>query len=190
MGLNLRRKPPSNTPTNVTGADGEDAMNKLIATIVMGLCVFAGDAAARASDFEVRTLDGEVVPLSDYFEPGKWTMVMMWTTYCGTCRSQYPVVSEFHDKHRDSDAKVIGISLDGYAEVEKVRAYIAKKPMTFESSIAEVESLRSAYKAITEESFTGTPTYLMFNPAGDLVAHVPGLIALEDVEQYIADNSE
>ena len=80
------------------------------------------------------------------------------------------------------------MSLDGFAEVEKVRTYIANKPMTFESSIVEVEALRSAYKALTEESFTGTPTYLMFNPQGDLVAHVPGLIAVEDVERYIAEN--
>jgi thiol-disulfide isomerase/thioredoxin len=159
-------------------------------TLALAALLVAGDAAGRASDFEVRTLDGESVPLSRYFEPGKWTMVMMWTTYCGACRSQYPAVSAFHDKHRDTDAKVIGMSLDGFAEVEKVRAYIADKPMTFESSIVEVEALRSAYKALTEESFTGTPTYLMFNPAGDLVAHVPGLIAVEDVERYIAENSE
>lgn len=150
----------------------------------------AGDAAGRASDIEVRTLDGETVPLSRYFEPGKWTLVMMWTTYCGACRSQYPAVSAFHDKHRDTDAKVIGMSLDGFAESEKVRAYIADKPMTFESSIVDPDAIRAAYKVLTEESFTGTPTYLMFNPAGDLVAHVPGLIAVEDIERYIAENGD
>jgi len=166
-------------------------MKHMILSLALAVTMLVGgDAMARASDFEVRTLDGDSVPISRYFEPDKWTMVMMWTTYCGTCRSQYPAVSEFHDKHKNSDAKVIGLSLDGFAEVEKVRAYIAKKPMTFESTIVEVEALRSAYKALTEESFTGTPTYLMFNPAGDLVAHVPGLITVEDVERFIAENSE
>ena len=159
-------------------------------TLALAALLVAGDAAGRASDFEVRTLAGESVPLSRYFEPGKWTMVMLWTTYCGACRSQYPAVSAFHDKHKDTDAKVIGMSLDGFAEVDKVRAYIADKPMTFESSIVEVEAIRSAYKALTEESFTGTPTYLMFNPAGELVAHVPGLIAVEDVERYIAESEK
>ena len=55
---------------------------------------------------------------------------------------------------------------------------------------ASNEEVRAAYKALTEESFTGTPTYLMFNPAGDLVAHVPGLIAVADVERYIAENGD
>ncbi|HJP36354.1 MAG TPA: TlpA disulfide reductase family protein, partial [Gammaproteobacteria bacterium] len=159
-------------------------------SVLFALLLVSSDAAARASGFEVRTLDGAVVPLSTYFEPGKWTMVMLWTTYCGTCRSQYPVISEFHDKHKDTDAKVIGVSLDGFVEVDRVRAYIASKPMAFNSTIAEVAALRPAYKAITEEPFTGTPTYLMFDPNGALVAHVQGPLAIEDVENFIAENGE
>jgi hypothetical protein len=74
--------------------------------------------------------------------------------------------------------------------VDKVRAYIASKPITFESSIAEVAALRPAYQAITEDPFTGTPTYLMFDPDGALVAHVQGPLAIEAVEHFIAENSE
>ena len=162
---------------------------RLIAVLVALTCS-SSHTLARGSDLSVRTLTGETVPLSSYFEPGKWTMVMMWTTYCGTCSSQYPSVSAFHDKHKDADAKVIGMSLDGFAEVEKVRSYVKAKPMTFESSIVEVEALQKAYKALTEESFTGTPTYLMFNPSGELVAHVPGTLDMAAVEQFIADSTE
>lgn len=162
---------------------------RLFAVLVVLAC-FSDHSYARASDLAVRTLDGETVPLSSYFEPGKWTMVMMWTTYCGTCSSQYPSVSEFHDKHKNSDAKVIGMSLDGFAAVEKVRSYVQSKPMTFESSIVEVDAIQAAYKALTEEAFTGTPTYLMFNPRGDLVAHVPGTLDMAAVEQFIDENSE
>jgi thiol-disulfide isomerase/thioredoxin len=158
--------------------------------VFAALIVVHTNAFARASDFQVRMLDGASVPLSHFFEPDKWTMVMIWTTYCGICRSQYPAVSAFHDKHKNTDAKVIGMSLDGYAEVDKVRDYLAQNPMSFDSAIAEVETLQSAYKAITEESFTGTPTYLMFNPAGDLVAHVPGTLTIEDVERFISENGE
>ncbi|MFT4563122.1 MAG: thiol-disulfide isomerase/thioredoxin [Gammaproteobacteria bacterium] len=153
------------------------------------LILLSAQSFARGSDMPVRTLTGESVALSTYFEPGKWTMVMLWTTYCGTCSSQYPSVSAFHDKHSSSDAKVIGLSLDGYAEVEKVRSYVAAKPMTFVSGIVEVEALQDAYLALTEESFTGTPTYLMFNPVGDLIAHVPGKLRMADVERFIAENT-
>lgn len=158
--------------------------------ILFCLFVVSAETGARSSDFEVRTLGGETVPLSSFFEPDKWTMVMLWTTYCGTCRSQYPIISAFHDKHKDKDAKVIGMSLDGYAEVEKVRAYIASKPMSFASAIAETPALRSAYLQITEEKFGGTPTYLLFDPAGAMVAHAAGPVAIENIERFIAQYNE
>ena len=161
----------------------------LRALALVMLTTVALDAFARASDFEVRTLAGETVPLSHYFEPGKWTMVMMWTTYCGTCRAQYPVVSEFHDRHKDKGAKVVGLSLDGWGEAEKVRNYVANGKMSFDSAIADVDRLLTAYLAITEEAFTGTPTYLLFDPSGDLVAHVPGTITVSDVEAFIAEET-
>lgn len=155
----------------------------------LALALASTHALGRASDIEVRTLDGHNTPLSAYFEPGKWTMFMMWTTYCGICRAQYPTVSAFHDKHKDSDAKVVGISLDGYAEVDKVRRYIASKPMSFDNTVTEVEAITPAYEKITEDKFTGTPTYLLFDPSGALIAHVPGELTMEDVEQFMADNT-
>ncbi len=159
---------------------------RLLAVLIV-LAGTGSDAAARASDLQVQTLTGETVPLSTFFEPGKWTMVMMWTTYCGICRSQYPTVSAFHNKHKDTDAKVIGISLDGYPQSGKVQAYIASSAMAFDSVISEVDAIAPAYQAITEERFTGTPTYLMFDPQGALVAHVPGTLTMEDVEEFISE---
>ncbi len=158
--------------------------------MVVAIVVASNNAAARASDFKVQTLDGDEVPLSNYFEPGKWTMVMLWTTYCRTCRKQYPIISEFHDKHKDSDAKVIGVSLDGFDLVDKVRRYVADQPMTFDNAITEVTKFASAYKAITEDAFTGTPTYLMFDPSGAMVAATAGPMKIEMVERFIAENSE
>ena len=62
-------------------------------------------------------------------------------------------------------------------------AYLAGSAMTFDSTIAEVEDISRAYRQITEESFTGTPTYLLFDPTGALLAHVPGELTMADVER-------
>ena len=158
--------------------------------MVVAIVVASNNAAARASDFKVQTLDGDEVPLSSYFESGKWTMVMLWTTYCRTCRKQYPIISKFHDKHKDSDAKVVGLSLDGFELADKVRSYVVDQPMTFDSAITEVTKFAPAYKAITENAFTGTPTYLMFDPSGAMVAATAGPMKIEMVERFIAENSD
>ena len=63
------------------------------------------NSISLASDWtEVRTLEGKFTTLSQHFEKDKWTLVMLWTTDCGICQREYPVISEFHDKHKDTKA--------------------------------------------------------------------------------------
>jgi peroxiredoxin len=142
------------------------------------------------SGTEVKTLDGRTTTLPEHFDQGKWTLVMVWSTYCRICRTEYPGMSDFHDRHKDTDAKVLGISVDGYDQIEYVREYVKNSPMTFDSLIGEPITIASIYKAATEEPFTGTPTYLMFNPKGELVAHNPGQLRVEAIETYIRENAE
>ena len=155
--------------------------------MVAALVVLSNDVSARAGDFQVQTMDGKEVLLSSYFEPGKWTMVMLWTSYCVTCRKQYPMVSKFHNERKDKDVKVIGLSLDGPAVMERVRSYMAKQPMAFESAIVDIVKFSHAFKDITEEKFKGTPTYLMFDPSGVMVAHSSGPMKIELAEKFIAE---
>ena len=140
-----------------------------------------------ASDWtEVRTLEGKFTTLSQHFEEDKWTLVMLWTTDCGICQREYPVISEFHDKHKDERAKVIGVSLDGYSELEKITEHINEMPMTFDNLIGEITVVAFNYQNATEEPLRGTPTFLMFNPNGQLVGHNPGPVKPEALERFIS----
>lgn len=157
--------------------------NRILISIVFILFF----SSALASDWtEVRTLDGKFTTLSQHFEKDKWTLVMLWTTNCAICKRQYPVMSEFHDKHKDIDAKVIGVSLDGYSELDKITKYIDKMPMTFDNLIGETSIVAFNYEAATEEPLRGTPTFLMFNPQGQLVGHNPGPVKPEALEKFIS----
>jgi thiol-disulfide isomerase/thioredoxin len=141
----------------------------------------------QASDWtEVRTLEGKFTTLSQYFEKDKWTLVMLWTTDCGVCQREYPEISKFHDKHKDIDAKVLGVSLDGYSHLEKIKKHINEMPMTFENLIGEVTVVAFNYETATEEPLRGTPTFLMFNPQGQLVGHNPGPVKPEALEKFIS----
>ena len=142
--------------------------------------------SANASNWlEVRTLEGKITTLSQHFEEGKWTLVMLWTTNCGICIREYPVMSEFHNKHKNNDAKVIGVSLDGYSKLDKITQHIEEMPMTFENLIGEVSVVAFNYQTSTEEPLQGTPTYMMFNPQGQLVGHNPGPVKIEALEKFI-----
>lgn len=140
---------------------------------------------ARAGGVEVQTLDGRHAGLGEFLSKDKWTLVMVWTTYCGACRKQYPLISEFNSKHKDKDATVLGISLDGYDQGEKIKAYQAAHTQNFTSVMANAEQFIDKYQRTTGEKFTGTPTYLLYDAKGGLRAYIDGLISIADIEAYI-----
>jgi thiol-disulfide isomerase/thioredoxin len=141
--------------------------------------------AVHAGGVEVQGLDGRRAGLGEFLAKDKWTLVMVWTTYCGACRKQYPLISEFHGKHKDKDATVLGVSLDGYGEGEKVKAYQAAHQQNFPSVLADPDEFIDKYQRTTGEKFTGTPTYLLYDAKGALRAYIDGLVSVADIEGYI-----
>ena len=134
---------------------------------------------------EARTLNGKITTLSQHFEEGKWTLVMLWTIDCGICNREYPIMSAFHDQHKDTDAKVLGVSLDGFSAVDKITRHIDNMPITFDNLIGEFTVIAYSYENSTEEPLRGTPTYMMFNPQGQLVGHNPGPVRIESLEKFM-----
>ena len=65
-------------------------------SILVATILFFANSSALSSDWtEVRTLEGKFTTLSQHFEKDKWTLVMLWTTDCGICQREYPIMSEF-----------------------------------------------------------------------------------------------
>ena len=148
-----------------------------------------GICSAHASGWtEVRTLEGKFTTLSKQFEAGKWTLVMLWKSDCSICIREYPAISDFHTRHSDTDAKVLGISLDGYSQLEKIKQHIEEMPMTFDSLVGESIVVAFQYSIATSKSLRGTPTYLIFDPKGRLAAHHVGPLDTQALEQVISRN--
>ncbi len=150
------------------------------------LALALATTASFAAGIPLKTLDGKDTTLADQVEAGRWTLMMVWTTYCGVCRRQYPIISEFHDRHHGKDASVVGIALDGYDALDTVRAYVAKKPFSYPTVVGEAEVIGAAFERATGEPFTGTPTYLLFDPERKLVATSSGEVTLSALETHIA----
>lgn len=62
-----------------------------------------------AGDFQLRTLDGQKVHLSDL--RGKVVLVNFWTTWCTACVSEMPVLIALQKKRADN-LVILGVSLD------------------------------------------------------------------------------
>ena len=62
-----------------------------------------------AAEFELRTLEGKTVRLSDF--RGKVVLMNFWTTWCSACVGEMPALVALQKKHGDN-LVIIGVSLD------------------------------------------------------------------------------
>ena len=65
----------------------------------------------QCPDFEVTHADGKVEQFSSLINPGKYTFIDFWASWCGPCRSAIPHVRELHNKYAGK-LDVYSISVD------------------------------------------------------------------------------
>lgn len=143
-------------------------------------------AEGEASVFNLKTMQGSDTKLDQWVGKGKWTLVMFWALDCPVCERNKPAIVEFHQKHKDGNAQVVGISIDGMDNAAEIQNKLNKEPLGFPNYVAELGLMAVNYQMAAEESFRGTPTYWFFSPDGELKAVNPGPVRLEALESYMA----
>jgi len=133
--------------------------------------------------------DGSDAPVHPNIGNGKWTLVMMWATTCHICEIDKPLMSKLHEKHKDGDIEVFGISIEGHSKMPEVQSYLAKRDVSFPNSVGEFLTVGSSMQNLTQESLRGTPTYLLFSPDGKIKAVQAGHLDPKVVENFVESNS-
>jgi thiol-disulfide isomerase/thioredoxin len=128
------------------------------------------------NDLDLKDLDGKVHKLSDY--RGKWIVVNYWATWCPPCRREIPDLVDFHNKHKESDAVVLGVNHE-YATVKELKNFKKKYKMSY-----PVLQATPRTPSIDRE-IRGLPTTYLVNPEGQIVAVQSGPISAEMLEGYI-----
>ena len=133
-----------------------------------------------------KTFDGKVKTLQDYVGKGKWTIVMMWAHDCHVCNKEAHQYVAFHDKHKNKDAIVLGISMDGFEAQDKAEKFIKQHKLNFENIIGKPQVIANMYEELTGADWFGTPTFLFFAPNGELKAQQVGAVPTPLIEQFMA----
>lgn len=162
---------------------------RYLSATLMCLCLFFS-MASTAQDLNLKTLEGNATSLSNQLSKTMWTLVMVWTTYCGECAKQYDEISAFHQSNKKFRLRVLGVSLDGLTQRTKVRQYARIKNHTFPSVLAESENFSNKYKELTGAPFTGTPTYMLFDRGQSIQAYMDGPISIDALERFIDQSGQ
>ena len=159
----------------------------LVVVVVLGGSQATASVGAPFPDLV--DIDGTPVTTAADVGVGKWQLVMLWTTNCHICAEMKPLLSAFHDKHKGTDALVYGISLDGHQNTAAVKRYMSDHKVTFPTFIGELGMVAINFEINSETPLSGTPTYMLFNPAGELMAIDFGMLDIAAIERFMLRNS-
>ena len=128
-----------------------------------------------APDFELQTLDGEQVKLSDY--RGNPVMINFWATWCPPCRAEMPDMEKFH---QDTDVVILAVNLtDSEARLVNVRNFVEDYELTFDVLLDTDVAVADLY------AIQPIPTTYMVDPDGVISYRVFGAMNYElMVQEY------
>ncbi len=107
--------------------------------------------AARLADhgpapaFDLRGIDGRPVRLDDY--RGKPVLLVIWASWCGTCRKHLPVLNKFQDETGGDRVAVVGLCVDRLDGWDRGKAAVAERlvvnTLSFPNAWCDAETLRA-----------------------------------------------
>lgn len=158
-------------------------------TSILLLVISAPVMAADISAGLLKGFDGSIHSLNEYTGQGKWTVVMLWASDCHACNAEAKQYVKFHKAHKEKDASILGISLDGETKKAEANKFIERHGVTFPNLIEEPGKVENLYASLTGQPWIGTPSFLIYSPTGELRAAQVGAVPTHIIESFIAKES-
>ncbi|MGE8205811.1 TlpA family protein disulfide reductase [Heyndrickxia sp. NPDC080065] len=131
------------------------------------------ETGSSAPDFQLKTLDGKVIRLSDM--KGKKVIINFFATWCQPCRSEMPLLENFYQKHR-TDIEILAINIDTKANV---KGFINKLGLTFPILLDIKDIINNRYQIIA------IPTTYFIDQQGKIIAKHIGQIDSKILEKIL-----
>jgi len=118
---------------------------------------------AKAPDFEIETIDGEDVVLSQM--KSDYTLVIFWATWCENCKEEIPRINEAISLFKRAKVDIIAISID--EEENDIRKYVKDKNLSFKVAS---DLLGWEGKIVTDYAVYATPSMYIVDRNMNIVA--------------------
>lgn len=113
-------------------------------------------------DLEGETADGKAIKLSSLIEPGKYTLVDFWASWCPYCIKELPQLAALGEEWKDSGLRIVGVAVRDVPDDSK--AAINKHNITWPVIF---NTQRRPYDIY---GFSGIPHHMLIDPDGIIVS--------------------
>jgi thiol-disulfide isomerase/thioredoxin len=134
----------------------------------------ASRGTAAHAGFPLPSLQGLMLGPANY--PGKVVVVNFWATWCGPCKKEIPDLLDLYADYHGRGVEILGVSLDGSADV--VRSYAESTAINYVILIGNAEVGR-------QYEVTAIPTTLLFDRDGKIVKRLVGTQSRDSLEAAI-----
>ena len=129
-----------------------------------------------APDFELTTLDGAKVRLSDL--RGKAVVLNFWATWCGPCKIEIPWLEDLQKQYAPQGLQIVGVSMDDDGPA-KVKQFAQQEGINY-TVVMGNDKVADLYGGVD-----GLPETFYIGRDGKIVTRVLGLVGHKEIEQNI-----
>ena len=156
---------------------------KILSLTFLLLSVFTSQSSSAFTG-----MDGKKDSIMNYIGKDKWTIVEVWESNCHVCRQHMPDMVKFDGKLKN--ARIIGVSLDGQKGIDAAEEFIMEYDIKFPTILTNYVEMNIWMQQNIGESLVGTPTFILFDSEGKLVAAQAGIVSTNSLEKFITENSK
>ena len=129
-----------------------------------------------APDFELTSLDGKRVKLSDY--RGKAVLLNFWATWCSPCKVEMPWFVDLQKKYGNDGLVVLGVAMDD-TETSKIAQFTSEMGVNYPVLLG-TDKVSEDYGNVEY-----LPTSFYIDREGKLIGKGTGLLGRKEIEQNV-----
>ena len=142
-----------------------------------GTAALVGDVrGVPAPDFELASLDGRKLKLSDY--RGKAVLLNFWATWCSPCKVEMPWFVDLQKKYGNEGLVVLGIAMDD-SDNAKIAEFASQMGVNYPVLLG-TDKVSEQYGNVQF-----LPTTFYINREGRIIGKGTGLLGRGEIEENI-----
>ena len=136
------------------------------------------EVGAKAPDFELKTLDGQQVKLTDF--RGKKVILNFWATWCPPCKAEMPHMQNFYLKNQNKDVTLLAVNLTSSDKgLDVVDEFVKDYQLTFPILLDTEGVVGNMYKVYS------IPTSYILDSKGIITQKIVGPMDEDRMNQLI-----